>query len=130
MEASHRSRVGTPGTEPYWQAAAEGRLLVKRCTACGRVHFYPRDICPHCLSAATEWVQASGRGSLYSFSHVARGAEGWTIAYVRLEEGVTMMSNLVECDPQQLRIGQAVNVVFRTGADGRVVPMFAPAPSV
>lgn len=116
-----------PETLPYWQAADEGRLLVKRCRACGECHHYPRDICPHCLSEDTEWVQAAGTGEIYSFSTMGKGEAAYTLAFVTLQEGVTLMTNLVDCDPAQVRIGQSVRVVFRPSDGGHAVPMFTPA---
>lgn len=116
-----------PESLPYWQAADEGRLLVKRCRACGKPHHYPRDVCPHCLSTDTEWSQASGAGTVYSFSTMGKGDDAYTLAYVSLAEGVTMLTNLVDCDPRDLRIGQAVRVVFKPSQGGHAVPMFTPA---
>lgn len=115
-----------PETLSYWQAADEGRLLIKRCRTCGQVHHYPRDICPHCLSADTEWIEASGRGEIYSWSTMGQGPAAYTLAYVTLEEGVTLMTNLVECEPATLRVGQAVRVVFQATDGGHAVPMFTP----
>jgi len=116
-----------PESLPYWTAADEGRLLLKHCRACGEVHHYPRDICPHCLSADTEWLQASGTGTVYSFSTMGKGEAGYTLAFVTLEEGITMMTNLVDCDPATLAIGQPVRVVFKPSDGGHAVPMFTPA---
>jgi len=113
-----------PESLPYWTAADEGRLLVKRCRACGEVHHYPRDICPHCLSADTEWLQAAGTGTVYSFSTMGKGEAAYTLAFVTLAEGVTLMTNLVDCDPSQVAIGQAVRVVFKPSEGGHAVPMF------
>jgi len=113
-----------PESLPYWTAADEGRLLVKRCKACGEVHHYPRDICPHCLSADTEWLQAAGTGTVYSFSTMGKGEAAYTLAFVTLAEGVTLMTNLVDCDPSQVAIGQAVRVVFKPSEGGHAVPMF------
>ncbi|UJW83715.1 Zn-ribbon domain-containing OB-fold protein [Hydrogenophaga sp. SL48] len=113
-----------PETLPYWTAADEGRLLIKRCKACGEVHHYPRDICPHCLSADTEWLQAAGTGTVYSFSTMGKGEAAYTLAFVTLTEGVTLMSNLVDCDPAAVVIGQAVRVVFKPSDGGHHVPMF------
>jgi uncharacterized OB-fold protein len=76
-----------PETAAYWQAADEGRLLVKRCSACGEFHHYPRDLCPFCLSDATEWVEATGTGTVYSFSTMGQGEAAYTLAYVTLAEG-------------------------------------------
>ena len=116
-----------PESLPYWTAADEGRLLVKRCRACGEVHHYPRDICPHCLSADTEWLQAAGTGTVYSFSTMGKGEAAYTLAFVTLDEGVTLMTNLVDCDPAQVAMGQAVRVVFKPSEGGHAVPMFTPA---
>jgi uncharacterized protein len=119
--------VITAETRPYWEGAAAGQLLIKHCTACGEFHHYPRSICPFCGSDRTEWRQASGRGTVYSFSVMRRAAEPYAIAYVTLEEGVTLMTNIVDCDLDQIRIGQAVRVVFKPSDSGPPVPMFAPA---
>lgn len=116
-----------PESLPYWTAADEGRLLVKTCKACGECHHYPRDICPHCLSADTEWLQAAGTGTVYSFSTMGKGDAAYTLAFVTLAEGVTLMTNLVDCDPATLAIGQPVRVVFKPSEGGHAVPMFTPA---
>ncbi len=115
-----------PESLPFWQAADEGRYLVKKCNSCGQVHHYPRDICPFCLSADTVWQDSPGTGVVYSFSPVGQGDAAYTMAYVTLDEGVTVMSNLVDCDPTQVRIGQKVRVVFTPTEGGHAVPMFTP----
>lgn len=114
-----------PESLAYWQAADEGKLLVKKCNACGEVHHYPRDICPHCLSSDTVWQQAAGTGTVYSFSTMGQGDAAYTLAYVTLDEGVTLMTNLVDCDPTKVAIGDKVRVVFKP-TDGHAVPMFTP----
>jgi len=113
-------------TQPFWEAAAAGRLLIKKCTSCAQLHYYPRAICPFCFSEATEWVPASGRGTIYSYSVMRRVPVAYAIAYVTLAEGVTMMTNIVDCDLDAIRIGQTVQVVFKATAGGPPVPMFAP----
>lgn len=115
-----------PESLPFWQAADEGRYLVKKCQSCGQVHHYPRDICPFCLSADTVWQDSSGTGVVYSFSTMGQGDAAYTMAYVTLDEGVTVMSNLVDCDPAQVSIGQKVRVVFTPTEGGHAVPMFTP----
>lgn len=116
----------TPETKPFWEAAAAGRLLLKTCLACRRAHHYPRPSCPFCGSAKTEWREASGRGVIYSYSVMHRVPIPYAIAYVTLEEGVTMMTNIVNCDLTQLRIGQPVRIVFTPTDGGPPVPCFAP----
>lgn len=115
-----------PVTEPYWNAAKEGVLRIGRCTACGQVHFYPRPQCPFCLGD-TELVDASGRGTIYSVSVTRKaGPIPYAIAYVALEEGVTMLTNIVDCDLDTLAINQPVQVTFKPAEDGWMIPMFRP----
>jgi len=116
-----------PEIKAFFDAASEGRLLIKRCAACGQLHHYPRALCPFCSSDRTEWIAASGRGRIYSYSVMRRVPVPYAIAYVTLEEGVTMMTNIVDCDLDALRIGQAVRVVFKPTEGGPPVPMFTPA---
>jgi uncharacterized OB-fold protein len=109
--------------KPYFDAAAGGKLLIKRCAACGEPHFYPRALCPHCFSERTEWREAAGTGTIYSYSVMRHGVP-FAIAYVMLDEGVAMLTNLVDCDVDALRIGQKVRVVFRPAEGGTMIPMF------
>ena len=113
-----------PEIQPFFDAAAQGRLMIKRCAACGQTHHYPRALCPFCASERTEWVLASGRGTIYSYSVMRRVPVPYAIAYVTLEEGVTMMTNIVDCDLDGLRIGQSVKLTFKPTDGGPPVPMF------
>jgi uncharacterized OB-fold protein len=115
-----------PETKEFWEAASQGRLLIKRCTSCAAVHYYPRALCPFCGSGATEWQAASGAGTIYSYSVMRRAEVPYAIAYVTLDEGVTMMTNLVDCDLNAIRIGQRVKVVFKPTDGGPPVPTFTP----
>jgi uncharacterized OB-fold protein len=119
--------VPNPETQEFWDAAQEGRFLIRHCSACGRAHWYPRAICPFCFSNRTEWREASGRGTVYSFTVMRRAPEPYAIAYVTLEEGPAMMTNIVECDFARLAIGQPVQVSFRPTEGGPPVPVFRPA---
>ena len=114
-------------TQAFWNAAREGRFVVPTCTACGRAHWYPRAICPFCSSGEIAWRDASGQGTIYTFSVMRRAREPYVIAYVTLAEGPTMMTNIVDCDFDSLRIGQPVSVVFKDTENGPPVPMFKPA---
>lgn len=115
--------------EAFWAATEREELLIKECRDCGAPHFYPRMVCPHCLSDRVEWKAVSGRGEIYSCSTLMRkGQPGHTIAFVRLEEGVTLMTNIVDADPQSLSIGQPVQAVFRQLKEGGpTLPLFTPA---
>lgn len=110
----------------FWHQAEQGKFVVKSCRACSRTHWYPRSMCPHCGSDRTEWVESEGRGTIYSYSVMRRG-DVYAIAYVRLAEGTTLLTNIVDCDFDKLAIGQEVKLRFVSQADGLTVPMFAPA---
>ena len=112
-------------TQAFWDATAQGKLLVKRCNACGENHFYPRTFCPFCFSDDTEYLECSGLGVIYSYSVTRRG-EPYAIAYVTLDEGPTMMTNLIDCDLEALAIGQQVKVNFVDTGEGTALPFFTP----
>lgn len=114
-------------TEAYWEGTKQGKLLLKKCNPCGKTHYYPRAVCPHCFSGDGSWYEASGKGKIYTYSVMRRAEIPYAIAYIALDEGVTMLSNLVECDFDALSVGQDVEVVFRDTEGGQVLPMFRPA---
>ena len=116
-----------PENKPYFDAAAQGKLLIKKCNACGKNHFYPRALCPHCFSDKTEWLEAKGTGTVYTFSALKAVQDPYCICYVTLDEGVTMLSNLVDVDFDKLKIGMKVKAVFKATEGGTAVPMFTPA---
>jgi uncharacterized protein len=116
-----------PETKRFWEAAAQGQLLLKKCLDCGEVHYYPRALCPFCGSDRTDWQPASGRGTIYSWSVMRRAETPYAIAYVTLDEGVTMMTNLVDCDLDGIRIGQKVRVVWKPTEGGPPLAAFTPA---
>lgn len=122
----------TPETEQFWEATTDGRLLLKRCEDCGRVHYYPRAHCPHCGSKATDWTEASGHGTVYSFSVPRQaggefgGATPYVLAYVELAEGPRMLTNVVGCDPDDVAVGMPVEVAFEAASDDAALPRFRP----
>ena len=114
-------------TESFWAAANDGKLMLKRCEDCGQIHYYPRALCPYCLSPDTTWFAAAGTGQIYTYSIMRRTETPYAIAYVTLDEGVTVMSNIVDCDFDALSIGQRVEVAFRRTEGGQALPVFRPA---
>ena len=122
-------------TRPYWEAAKKHELRIQKCRICGTHYFYPRDFCPSCFSFDVEWVRASGRGTVYSFTICQRGAPGfegdapYNLAIIELEEGARMMSNVVECAETDLKVGMAVEVVFDDVTEDVTLPKFRPAGS-
>ena len=119
------SRGTGPDNEAFVTAAKEGRLVLRWCDDCGQTHWYPRAVCPHCWSSRTHWKPASGRGTVYSYSTMHRVDPPYTLAYVTLAEGPTMLTHLV--GPGPYRIGMPVQVRFQASDDGTPVPVFAPA---
>ena len=117
----------TTETAQFWAKANEGILTVPQCKACGKFHWYPRANCPFCTSDQVELKPASGKGTIYSYSVSRRGKDTYVIAYVTLDEGVTMMTNIVNADGAKLKIGQPVRVAMVASDDGQKVPMFEPA---
>jgi uncharacterized OB-fold protein len=119
--------VPTVETEAFWAAARDGKFMLRYCGACGRTHWYPRALCPHCFADATEWKEASGEGVIYTYSVMRRAPVPYAIAYVTLAEGPMMLTNIVEADFDTLRIGQRVVLRWTQTEGGPPVPTFTPA---
>ena len=122
-------------TRPFWDAAREGRFLIRRCRSCGEAHHYPRPFCPTCWSDEVDWEDASGRATLYTWSTVFNNdlppfneRLPYVVAAVDLAEGPRVMSNIVDCDPAALTVGMAVEVTFRSLTPEISAPVFRPAP--
>jgi uncharacterized protein len=117
---------------PYWQAAAEERMVIQACGDCGAAIFPPRPLCPGCWSSAVEWRDASGLACVESFSVVHRAPNEsfaaevpYVVALVRLDEGPRMMTNIVGCAPGEVQIDMRVRAVF-TDYGTFVLPQFEP----
>jgi uncharacterized protein len=126
--------VPTQETRPYWEGCKRHELRIQRCTACGHYQFYPRLYCDKCFSDDVEWITASGRATVYTFTIVHRppsdafkGDLPYVVALVKLEEGPSMMTNIVGCPPEQVAIGMAVKVTFDDLTDEITIPKFRPA---
>lgn len=109
----------TAETGPFWEGCRRGELLYQRCRACGHVQFYLRTICAACLADDLEWLRSRGRGTIHTFTVVYRAPSEafkadvpYALALVDLEEGFRMMLNVRGADPESLRIGQPVRIVF------------------
>jgi hypothetical protein len=126
-------------TRAYWEGAGRGELVLQRCRRCRVVQHRPRAVCAGCLGAEIEHFVASGRGKVYTYTITHqnqapgfREATPYVMAYVELEEGPRLLTNLVDCDPEQVRIGMPVRVDFapcEPSPEGDVfaVPRFRPA---
>ena len=124
-----------PETAPFWAATARGELLVKQCEDCASLIWYPRSLCPECGSPRTRWQPVSGRGQVYSYTVNNRG-EGpyrdygpYVLAYVELDEGPRLMTNIVEAEPGALAVGLPVEVTFHDTGEGNALPRFRPRAS-
>ncbi|WP_149535321.1 Zn-ribbon domain-containing OB-fold protein [Siccirubricoccus phaeus] len=116
-----------PETEPFWEAAKQGKFLLPWCVETNKAFWYPRAVSPFALNGKVEWREASGRGTIYSVSVMKRAPEVYAIAYVTVEEGPTMMTNIVECDFDKVAIGDKVQLTWRPTEDGPPYPVFKPA---
>lgn len=117
----------------FWEACQRHELYLQRCGDCGALRHYPRALCPSCLSERTEWLRASGKGTVYTFtvthqnqSAGFRDALPYVMAYVELAEGPRMLSNIVGCAPDDVRIGMPVEVVFEDVTPSVTLPKFKP----
>ncbi|MDI6795679.1 MAG: Zn-ribbon domain-containing OB-fold protein [Desulfatibacillaceae bacterium] len=123
-----------PWSEAFWAGAREGKLLLQHCKECSATIFYPRKFCPECWSADIEWRQASGKATVYTFSTAYDMVEPrfwadlpYTIAYVDLAEGPRMMTRIVDCAPEDIKVGMKVEVTFHKLDDKFSLPFFRPA---
>ncbi len=112
-------------TQPFWDAAARGVLMLKRCADTGQFFHYPREHSPF-TGGATAWAEATGKGEIYSCSLAYRADPPYCIAYVRLDEGPIILTNIESDDLAKVAIGQRVRAVFRDIGAGRFAPFFEP----
>ncbi|GMA57150.1 hypothetical protein GCM10025858_16530 [Alicyclobacillus sacchari] len=116
-------------SSPFWKGCRQGVLRIQLCEGCGRHVFYPRSVCPHCMSESLVWINAKGVGTVYTYTVVHRGfgpfqdEVPFTMALVDLDEGVRMMTRIVDAG-DGIHIGDRVEVVFCERDDGVVLPYF------
>lgn len=116
-----------PETAPFWEATAAGRIRLPRCLTCGLVIWYPREHCP-AGHPGVEWIDIEPVGSIYSFSIARRGQGSWSavapyvVAYVELDAGPRVLTNIVGCDPEAVAIGQRVVAEFHSTGDDEGAP--------
>lgn len=136
--ADYKKPLPTPtyNTKPFWEAAKQHKLIIQRCRNCGTRVFYPRDVCPgrDCLGIGTlEWMECTGKGFVYSFTismqpqHPAFNDDvPYVFGIVELDEGVRMTTNIINIPPQELKVGQRVEVVFDDVTDEFTLVKFQP----
>jgi uncharacterized OB-fold protein len=116
----------------FWDACNHGKLVVQHCQQCGERFFVPEAICPACRADDWQWRPSDGTGSIYSYTVVHRSFRDdlpppYVVAAIELDDGWTMMSNIVGCRPEDVHIGMRVQVTFTPGPAGRQLPRFAPS---
>ena len=119
-------------SRPHWDGCREGKLKVQRCNDCGTHVFIPTPVCSSCMSSDMQWVETSGKGRVYSFTTVWRPQRPefevpYSVAIVEMEEGWHMLSNLIDLEPEDVKVGLAVEVVFHAASDEITLPYFRPA---
>jgi uncharacterized OB-fold protein len=131
MQSTLPQPVANADSLPYWNAARERRLVIRRCKACGELHFMPRYLCPACWSDQLEWIDARGTARVHSFSVIRRASDPafasrvpYVVALVELEEGPRMMANILGEDALSVAIGDPVKVTFEDRGDGALIPQF------
>jgi uncharacterized protein len=123
----------TKETEKYWEGCRNHELLIQQCSNCGVHQFYPRMMCTNCSSRRMKWVRSSGRGKVVSYTSIYRAPSKaymeetpYVLAIIQLEEGPTMMSNIVQCKPEDVLVNMIVEVVFEDWSEEISIPMFRP----
>jgi uncharacterized OB-fold protein len=116
--------AASPEHAAFREAARAGRFVIPVCRSCGKAHWYPRARCPFCFGGEIEWREASGEGTVYSWSTTQRVSPPHAIAYVTLAEGPSVLTSIVDSDLQYLKIGAAVEVVLTEVEDGMFFPFF------
>ncbi len=121
-------------TEPFWEASRDKKYLIQWCTACDTSIYYPREVCPSCLSEdKLEWRTASGKGEVYTYNVMHKAGVPfmadrvpYVVALVMLEEGARILTNIVNCDPSAVKVGMPVQVAWEELTDGRNLAVFEP----
>lgn len=122
----------TSTTEAFWKATTEGRFILQRCEACELVVWFPRKHCPECWQANLTTFDASGEGTVYSFTVIRKVANEYkeatpfVVAYVELAEGPRIMTNIVGCDVDSVRVGMPVSIEFHDTGEGSALYRFHP----
>lgn len=118
----------------FWEAAADGRLLIQECSDCGERQFFPRSWCHYCGSSDIEWTESEGTGHVHTHTVIRRATElpafaeeiPYVVAYVELDEGVRICTNVVGCEPEAVEHGLRVEVTFEPASESVALPKFRP----
>lgn len=119
----------TPGSQPFWDATRDQRLLYQWCRTCERPFFYPREVCPRCLGTEFEWRESAGNGAIYALTiehrpsdRTAPHAPRYAVVLAEFDEGFRIMANIEEPGFADARVGDRVTIAWRPLSDGRHLP--------
>ena len=122
-------------TKPFFGYTKQHELRMQKCLRCGKFYYPPSSMCPHCQNWGSEWIKLSGKGEVYSFIVVRRATNPafakeipYVVAIIETKEGTRMISNVVGCKPEDVRVGLPVEVVFEDVSEEVSLPKFKPAP--
>lgn len=121
-------------SRPWWEAAQRHELYIQKCRECGDLRFHPRALCTGCMSSRTEWIRCRGTGKIYTFTVTNQNQAGgfrdslpYVMAWVEVDEGLKMLTNIVDCPPEQVKIGMPVEAVFDDVTPEVTLVKFRPA---
>lgn len=133
MEHSKLIPVPTIETKPYWDACQQKKLSVQKCEACGHIQFYPRIMCTECSSRNVSWTEVSGEAKVITYTIVHRPIldaykeeAPYILSILKLNEGPTMMTNIINCPLNEVHCGMKVEVTFKNWGEDFLVPVFEP----
>lgn len=125
--------VTTDGSQPFWDACRRHELVIQQCEQCGHRRWPIGPVCTECLSPETTWVPIAGTGEVWSwityhqaFNTAFAQDLPYNVALIRMDEGHTMISNLVDIEPEEIQLGQRVQIVFDDVTDEVSIPRFRP----
>ena len=126
--------VASGETKPFWDACKQGKFLIQRCRSCENYQYHYRGFCSHCWFGEIEDVESKGLGTVWSYTVINRNRSPgfiddvpYVVAMVEIEEGLKVISNVINCDPWKVRIGMPVKLTFVQATDDWSIPMFEPA---
>ena len=124
---NYLDRVYDPIEKAFWRGTSNRQLLIPNCEACLEAHWYPRPICPHCASSRISFKPSNGGGVIYSLTRLRqKGGMSKTIAYIRMDEGITLLSRIIDDEANAAIIGQRVQLAFEHQENGLDLPVFRP----
>lgn len=118
--------AANPDLAFFWEATKKQKMLLPHCQGCGKTHWYPRLFCPFCFGDNLEWRESTGQATLYAATSLSKSEEPYVVAYVELAEGPLMLTNIVDCSLDELKIGTPLRLTFSPLSSGHLIPVFRP----